>query len=145
MKGIGRIGGYLAFIVLVTAWWTHTFGPAGLIVLSLIVTALFRCQAPISCAVNRDGTLRRNNSSGLLLGCSNRQHKWHKLKMTVVPHAWRHMNGGLWANRREGLTTLGPVAGLVSTAAGTVALASEEVLAEGYLPGEYSDVAQQPP
>jgi uncharacterized protein YjeT (DUF2065 family) len=96
-------------------------------VLSLFVTAFFLFQAPVwCCAVNRDGTLCRNNSSGLLLGCSKRQHKWQKLKMTLVPHAWRQMNRGLWVAPREVLTTLGAVMGIISAAAGTAVLISEK-------------------
>ncbi|WP_341720026.1 hypothetical protein QQG74_10095 [Micromonospora sp. FIMYZ51] len=120
MKGLERYWGYLAFIILVTAWWTRSVGPVALLVLSILVTGFFLLQAPVwCCAVNRDGTLCRNNSAGLLLGCSKRQHKWQKLRMTIVPHAWRQMNRGLWASPREGLTTLGAIAGLLSTIAAT--------------------------
>ena len=101
MKGLARYWGYLAFVILVTAWWTRSVGPLALLVLSLLVTGFFLFQAPVwCCAVNRDGTLCRNNSAGLLLGCSKRQHKWQKLRMTFVPHAWRQLNRGLW--RRPG-------------------------------------------
>jgi len=118
MRDIGRYWGYLVFILLITAWWTRAVGPVVLIVLSLVSTAFFLFQAPVwCCAINRDNTLCRNNSSGLLLGCSKRQHKWQKLKMTFVPRSWRQMNRGLWASPREGLTTLGVVLGLVSTVA----------------------------
>jgi hypothetical protein len=101
-----------------------------LIVLSLLVTAFFLFQAPVwCCAVNRDGTLCRNNSSGLLLGCSKRQHKLQKLKMTFVPHAWRQMNRGLWASPREGLTTLGAIIGLLSTLVATAVEVKDKLLA----------------
>jgi hypothetical protein len=123
MNGIARYWGYLAFIVLITAWWTHAFGPAALIVLSLLVTAYFLFQAPVWCgAVNRDGTLCRRNASGLLLGCAYRQHKWQKLKMTIVPHTWRQLNRGLWASPRDGVNTLAALGGVVSAAAATVTL-----------------------
>lgn len=119
--------GYVAFVVLITVWWTRAVGPVTLIVLSLLVTVFFLFQAPVwCCAVNRDGTLCRNNSSGLLLGCRHRQHKWQKLKMTIVPHAWREMNRGLWVTPREALTTLGAITGLISTIAGTAVLVSEK-------------------
>jgi uncharacterized protein YjeT (DUF2065 family) len=121
MKGFSRYWGYLAFIILVTAWWSRSVGPVALIVLSLLVTAYFLFQAPVWCgAVNRDETLCRNNSGGLLLGCSKRQHKWQKLQMAVVPHAWRRMNRGLWTSPQTGLATLGAIFGLISTAAGAV-------------------------
>jgi hypothetical protein len=130
MKGFSRYWGYLAFVLLITAWWTRAIGPAALIVLSLLVTAFFLFQAPVwCCAVNRDGTLCRNNSSGLLLGCSKRQHKLQKLKMTFVPHAWRQMNRGLWASPREGLTTLGAIIGLLSTLVATAVEVKDKLLA----------------
>jgi hypothetical protein len=118
VKGIARYWGYVALAILLTAWWTTKVGPAVLSVLSLLVTFYFLFQAPIWCgAVNRDGTLCRRNAAGLLLGCSLRQHKWQKLQMTVVPHAWRRLNAGLWSNPTTGLATVATVLGIVSTAA----------------------------
>ncbi|MET8354891.1 hypothetical protein [Micromonospora sp. NPDC005206] len=123
-----RYRGYLAFIILVTARWRRAAGPVALLVLSLLVTAFFLFQAPVwCCAVNCDGPLCRNNSSGLLLGCSKRQHKWQKLRMTIVPHAWRQMNRGLWASPREALTTLGAVVGIVSALVATAISVSGQV------------------
>lgn len=130
MKGFSRYWGYLAFVVLVTAWWTHAVGPVALLILSLLVTAYFLFQAPVwCCAINRDGTLCRNNSKGLLLGCSKRQHKWQKFKMTFVPHAWREMNRGLWATPRESLTTVGAVMGIISTVVATAATINDKFFA----------------
>jgi hypothetical protein len=130
MKNLSRYWGYVGFVILITVWWTRAVGPVALIVLSLFVTAFFLFQAPVwCCAVNRDGTLCRNNSSGLLLGCSKRQHKWQKLKMTLVPHAWRQMNRGLWVAPREVLTTLGAVTGIISAVSGTAILVSEKFFA----------------
>lgn len=130
MKNLRRYWGYVAFVVLITVWWTRPVGPVALIVLSLLVTAFFLFQAPVwCCAVNRDGTLCRKNSSGLLLGCGKRQLKWQKLKMTIVPHAWREMNRGLWVSPRESLTTLGAIMGLISTVTGTAVLVGEKFFA----------------
>ncbi len=128
MKSLGRYWGYLAFVVLITAWWTRSIGPAALIVLSVLVTGYFLFQAPVwCCATNRDKTLCRNNSGGLLLGCSKRQHKWQKLKMTIIPHGWRQLNRGLWASPREGLTTLGAIAGVLSSLTATGFLVGDKI------------------
>lgn len=128
MKGIGRYWGYLVFVLLVTAWWTRAVGPVVLIVLSLLVSVYFLFRAPVwCCAINRDGTLCRNNSSGLFLGCSKRQHKWQKLRMTIVPHAWRQMNQGLWASPRESLSTVGAITGVVSSVVATGFLVAESI------------------
>jgi hypothetical protein len=130
MKGFAQYWGYLAFVVLIFAWLTRADGPAFLIVLSLFVSSYFLFQAPVWCrAVSRDGTVCRNNSSGLLFGCSKRHHKWQKLKMTTVPHAWRQLNSGLWASRREGSATLGALAGLISTIAATFLVVADQVAA----------------
>jgi len=121
VKGFSRYWGYIALAILLTAWWTTNVGPAVLIGLSLLVTLYFLFQAPIWCgAVNRDQTLCRRNASGLLLGCSYRQHKWQKLKMTVVPPMWRRLNRGLWASPTTGLATIGAVLGMVSTIAAMI-------------------------
>jgi hypothetical protein len=124
MKGIGKYWGYLVLLLLITAWWTSAVGPLALVVLSVLVMVFFLFRAPVfCCAVNRDGSLCRNNSRGLLLGCSYRQHKLQKLKMTVVPHQWRALNRGLWVSPKEGLATLVSVGGLVSTVTSLVMLA----------------------
>jgi hypothetical protein len=60
-----------------------------------------------------------NNSTGVLLGCHLREHKWQKLKMTVIPRQWREINKGLWASPRECLAT---VEGIASVASLVVAL-----------------------
>ena len=74
------------------------------LILSVGAVGYFLFQAPLWCgAITRDGTLCRNNSSGLLIGCHLREHKWQKLKMAFIPKAWRELNRGLWATPREGL------------------------------------------
>jgi hypothetical protein len=115
MKLLWRYWGYILFVLLLTAWWTTKTGPVALIVLSTLAGLYFLFQAPAwCCALNRDGTLCRRNSAGLLLGCSLRQHKWQKLKLTVVPHGWRRLNRGLWVNPTTSLATLGAILSIVS-------------------------------
>jgi hypothetical protein len=41
------------------------------------------------CAVIRTGQPCRNNSRGLLLGCSFRQHKWQRVRQTFTPAGGR--------------------------------------------------------
>jgi hypothetical protein len=121
VKSFTKYWGYVALALLLTAWWTTKIGPVVLIVLSVLVTFYFLFQAPIWCgAVTRDQTLCRRNASGLLLGCSYRQHKWQKLKMTFMPPMWRRLNQGLWANPTTSLATIGAILGIVSTLGGLV-------------------------
>jgi hypothetical protein len=64
----------------------------------------------------------RNNSTGLLLGCYLREHKWQKLRMTFVPRKWRELNRGLWASPREGVNTVSGLASAVVAVAAVIAL-----------------------
>jgi hypothetical protein len=94
-----------------------------ILVLSAAAVGYFLFQAPLWCgAVTRDGTLCRNNSSGLLIGCHLRQHKWQKLKLAIIPRAWGELNRGLWATPRDGVTTLGGMGSAVSALAAVVVI-----------------------
>ncbi|MCO6010574.1 hypothetical protein NE236_37015 [Actinoallomurus purpureus] len=124
MKWLARYWGLLTLVVLVVAWWVGGVQPAILLTLSLITAVYFFFRAPAWCgAVNRDGTLCRRNAKGALMGCSYRQHKWQKLKMTFVPHGWRRLNRGLWVTPREGMTTLAGLASVTSAIAAAITLA----------------------
>ncbi|RMI29400.1 hypothetical protein [Streptomyces triticirhizae] len=80
-------------------------------------------QAPFwCCAVNRDGTLCRKNSTGILMGCGIRQHKWQKMRMAMIPHGWRTLNRGLWASPTQGVTTPAALSTVVSALAAVVTL-----------------------
>lgn len=93
------------------------------LVLSVGALVYFLFQAPLWCgAVTREGTLCRNNSSGLLIGCHLREHKWQKIKMTFIPRAWRELNHGLWATPREGVNTLAGLGSAVSALAAVITL-----------------------
>lgn len=106
---LGRYWGFLALAVALACWVGLALGKvttsivALVLILSVGAVVYFLFQAPLWCgAVTREGTLCRNNSSGLLIGCHLREHKWQKLKMAFVPKAWRELNRGLWATPREG-------------------------------------------
>lgn len=126
---LGRYWGVLALLAALVCWIGLVLGKLTTavvgVVLVLSVTALgyFLFQAPLWCgAVTREGTLCRNNSSGLLIGCHLREHKWQKIKMTFVPKAWRELNRGLWATPRDGVTTLGGFGSAVSALAAVIAI-----------------------
>lgn len=121
MKLVAKYWGFLLLVLAAGLWFSRSVGPGILIALSAATTAYFLFQAPIWCgAVNRDGTLCRKNASGILLGCSLRQHKWQKLKMAFVPRLWSKLNAGLWVNPGTGLATIGALLSLLSTAVGIV-------------------------
>jgi hypothetical protein len=124
MNWLARYWGLLTLFILIIAWWRGGVQPALLIGLSLITAFYFLFRAPAWCgAANRGGTLCRNNSKGVLMGCSLRHHKWQKLRMTFVPQGWRQLNRGLWAAPREGVTTLAGLASVVSAVVATITLA----------------------
>jgi hypothetical protein len=122
-----RYWGFLALAAAVACWVGLVLGKlttaiAGVVlILSVGAVLYFLFQAPLWCgAVTREGTLCRNNSSGLLIGCHLREHKFQKLKMTFVPKAWRELNRGLWATPREGVNTLAGLGSAVSAFAAVV-------------------------
>jgi hypothetical protein len=85
-----RYWGYLALAIAVVGAFDHTFGLSVVLVLSLAALGYFLLDAPVSCcAVIRTGQSCRNNSSGLLLGCSIRQHKWQRFKQALTPAGGR--------------------------------------------------------
>jgi hypothetical protein len=121
VKALRRYRGYIGLAVLVFAWVSPGIQPAVIVALSAAVTFYFLFQAPVWCgAVTRDGTLCRRNSSGLLMGCSYRQHKWQRVRMAVVPDAWRRLTEGLWDDPKTRLTTVATVLTITSTAVGLV-------------------------
>ncbi|WP_433189776.1 hypothetical protein [Actinoallomurus sp. CA-150999] len=123
MTGIKRYWGYLLLAILAVVWWFGGVAPAILILLSVMTVAYFLFQAPGWCgADNRDGTLCRNNAHGLLMGCRLRHHKWQKLKMVFIPHAWRELNRGLWASPQDRVATVSALGGAASGIAAVIAL-----------------------
>jgi hypothetical protein len=118
-----RYWGFAGLALLAAAWLSPTAKPVALATLSALTTYYFLFRVPLwCCAVTRDGQLCRKNVSGLLLGCSYRQHKWQKLMMLFVSRAWRRLNEGLWVSPRQGLATLGLLASVVSAAAAVATL-----------------------
>ena len=122
MTWLRRYWGYAAAVILI-ALWANSAGPGLLLLLSAAVTFYFLFQVPVwCCAVNRDGTLCRRNSSGVLLGCALRQHKWQRLRLAVVPHARRQFNEGLGATPGTRIASVSAPRGIVSALAAVVAL-----------------------
>lgn len=125
MKLLRRYWGFLALVIAVAGWvlGSKVVPLVLILILSVAAVGYFLFQAPLWCgAVTREGTLCRNNSSGLLIGCHLREHKWQKLKMAFLPRAWRELNRGLWATPKDGVTTLSGLGSLVSALAAVVAI-----------------------
>ena len=82
-----------------------------ILALSLAALGYFLFQAPMWCgAETRKGDWCRNNSHGLLRGCSLRQHKWQRLKQTFTPAGAR----AVVATSKSVSGALGTIGGVVS-------------------------------
>jgi len=129
MRLLRRYWGFLALLAAIVGWIGLAAGKflaaaIGLIlILSVAALGYFLFQAPLWCgATTREGEACRNNSSGLLIGCHLREHKWQKIKMAFYSKRWRELNRGLWATPRDGVTTLSGVAAAVSALAAVVGI-----------------------
>jgi hypothetical protein len=54
------------------------------------------------------------------MGCSYRQHKWQRVRMTIVPHAWRWLTESLWDDPKARLPAVATVLTIISLIAGLV-------------------------
>jgi hypothetical protein len=120
MRAFRAYWGYLVIAALIVSWGQDA-APAVIVALSLAVFAYAGFQAPAWCgAVNRNGTYCRRNASGVLMGCSMRQHRWQKAKMIV----WRHRAGSvsrvLFPSPKEKFEAFLAVGGLLSAAAAVI-------------------------
>jgi hypothetical protein len=118
-----RYWGYVALAIAVVGYFLHSLGLAVILALSLAALGYFLLQAPVFCGAEiRTGEPCRKNSHGLLRGCSYRQHKWQRVKMTFTPVGGRAiLNAGETAGGKLALLG-GVVAGIqVLIAAGNTA------------------------
>ena len=79
-------------------------------------------QAPVTCGApvrGRDDGCR-NNAAGLLMGCHIRQHRWQKLKMSIVRRRVRDFCSGLFSDGKATLVTLAAVGSFISGLAALV-------------------------
>jgi hypothetical protein len=119
-----RYWGYLALAVAALGYFAHSLGLAVVLALSLAALGYFLLQAPAWCgAVTRGGQMCRNNSTGLLLGCHLREHKWQKIRMAFVPGGLRKLSRGLLSSPKECLATVGGLASIVGLIVTVIPLA----------------------
>jgi hypothetical protein len=85
-----RYWGYLALAIAIFGYLFHGLGFAAILALSLAALGYFLLQAPMYCgAETRTRESCRNNSHGLLRGCSLRQHKWQRVQQAFTPAGGR--------------------------------------------------------
>lgn len=99
---------------------------AAYVVMTLLVVVWALFSAPTWCgAVNRtrgnDVEYCRNNSSGLLLGCWIRQHKFQRFKLAWWTTSWRDRMRGIWAGAPAKVATATAVFGIVTGIIGVIA------------------------
>lgn len=125
MKKLGRYWGYILLLFIFGGWITKDVGPSVLAVASIAATIYFLFQAPVwCCARNRNGLYCRNNSSGLLVGCYKRQHKWQTMQLLLHIPQWREMFRGMWRNPVQRVATMSMFATTVSALAAVVGVVS---------------------
>jgi hypothetical protein len=118
-----RYWGWLTFAAVILGWIDGLAWPV-LIILSLLSAIYFLFEVPVWCgATTREYTRCRRNSTGLLVGCSIREHKWQRLMWLVTPSKWRDLNDGLWATPKESLATLAALATICSFAGSIIGAA----------------------
>lgn len=86
---------------------------------ALAVSAYALFQVPVWCgALNRDGrSYCRRNVSGILLGCSLRQHRWQKMKMIVLRSKVGKLSQAVFPTAKEKFAAFLAVGGLASAVA----------------------------
>lgn len=118
-KRLARYWGYIALALMVLGWVTHAFSYAVIVIISFMALIYFLVQAPLTCgAENRDGTRCRENSSGILLGCWRRQHKWQKFRDVFIARKWRDIFHDLTESPKDKLGTISALISIVSLFAG---------------------------
>jgi hypothetical protein len=60
------------------------------------------------------------------MGCSYREHKWQRLKMAVVPHAWQRLNRDLWTSPHRAVATLASLGSFTSAIAAVITLIAKK-------------------
>lgn len=123
VKKLSKYWGFIAVALAAYGWFSGSFAPGALLALSLL--ALFFClfRAPVwCCAATREGDFCRRNASGILMGCSYRQHRWQKLKMFIRKSAWGTLCKRLITGFHGAATSLGALGTLISAVAAVAAL-----------------------
>lgn len=115
----------LILIAIMVVGLDKKWGVLPYVFMSLLVLAWVLFGAPTRCgAVNR----RRgkeveycwNNSSGLMLGCNLRQHKFQRFTRVWWNTSWRDRTRGIWTGTPAKLATISGVVGMLTGIAGII-------------------------
>jgi len=114
-----RYSGYVLLVALYLAWFRiEGVDPWVLAALSglTVLYGLFLAPVPC-CAVNRDGTLCRENAQGLLRGCWRQQHKWQNAKMLIQRQSWARLGSNIFRSISGNAAALTVIVGMLSVVA----------------------------
>ena len=115
----------LILIAVMVVGLDKKWGVLPYVFMSLLVLTWVLFGAPTRCgAVNR----RRgkeveycwNNSSGLMLGCNLRQHKFQRFTRAWWNTSWRDRTRGIWTDASAKLATISGVVGMLTGIAGII-------------------------
>ncbi len=114
-RTIARYFGWISLGTALILW--GRLDPTVTAVLVLTAALYIGFRTPTWCgAETRNRQLCRKNAYGVLMGCSYRQHRWQKLKLAVIPMAWRKLWDVLW--RADKVQTVGLVVALFTAVFG---------------------------
>jgi hypothetical protein len=98
--------------------WTRPTDATLRAAISATYAVFFLLAAPVWCAAqNRNGTYRRNNSTGLLVGCHLRQHRRQKITALTRVRSARELTGRPFHDPQTGAAVIAAAAALISGAA----------------------------
>jgi hypothetical protein len=115
----------LILIAIMVVGLDKKWGVLPYVLMSLLVLTWVLFGAPTWCgAVNRrrgkDVEYCRNNSSGLMLGCHLRQHKFQRFTRAWWNTSWRDRTRGIWTGASAKLATISGVVGMLTGIAGII-------------------------
>lgn len=112
-RRIRRLAGFVAVVALYVVSF-YRAAPWPIVLAGAVVVLYFLFVCPAWCnAVTRRMQLCRNNSSGLLLGCHLRQHKWQKLRMVITPSDWGALSRSMLQGAPNALSSIAAAATLL--------------------------------
>lgn len=122
-KIIVQSWGYIIIAFLIAGSLYTSLGATTIAIGSSLAFVYCLFQAPMwCCAENRNGTLCRENSNGLLLGCWRRQHKWQKLRMAMSRQSWAKLVRRTFSGIGGQAAALSAIGTLISAVVATITL-----------------------
>ena len=122
-----RVWGYwgLILIAVMVVGLDKKWGVLPYVFMSLLVLIWVLLGAPTRCGAvdlerGNDVEYCQNNSSGLMLGCRLREHKFQRFTRAWWNTSWRDRTQGIWTGASAKLATISGVVGMLIGIAGII-------------------------